>query len=151
MLFNPEKMKTGEDNTKKMLVASLTIVCAAIIVGAFILMNCLDTLNALKHETNRWAVIEDVNCDRIAIEPTRDNVWLQLVQLQQNESRMWIGSIVESYDNKWGFRFKPENITIAQFTAEGLQATIRFINENVTYWVGGWSYVSGRVVETHSS
>lgn len=77
-------------------------------------------------------------------------VWNQLVELHQNKTVMWIGGIVEEYDNKWGFRFKPETITIAQFTAERLQATIRFISEDLDYWIGlGWTYILAKVSEIH--
>jgi len=63
---------------------------------------------------------------------------------------MWIGGIVEEYDNKWGFRFRPENVTVARITAGGLQATIQFISGNLDYWLDlGWAYVSAKVTEIH--
>ena len=136
---------------KKLYVVVIALTVATLVIFASFLMNYWSILKALKHETDRWAVIEDVNGDRITVEPVRDEVWLQLVQMQQNESRMWIGSIVETYDNKWGFRFKPENVTVAEVTAEGLQASIRYISENLNYWLGGWAYVSAKVTEIHSS
>jgi hypothetical protein len=67
-----------------------------------------------------------------------------------NGTRMFVGGIVEKYGNKWGFRFKPDSVTIAQVTAEGLQATIKYISENLDYWLDGYAYVSSKVVETHS-
>ena len=113
--------------------------------------NHLDYLNQVKHETDRWAVIEDVNRDRIAVEPTSDNIWSELMQLNQNRTRMFVGGIVERFDNKWGFRFKPDTVTVAQFTAEGLQATIRDMSADVDYWLNlGWAYVGAKVVEVHS-
>ena len=54
------------------------------------------------------------------------------------------------YDNRWGFRFDPNNVTVAEFTAEGLQATIRYISENLDYWLDGWAYVHAKVTEIHS-
>jgi len=111
----------------------------------------VDSLNAVKHETSRWAVIQDVNGDRMAVEPVSGNVWSELVQLNQNGTRMWVGGIVERYGNKWGFRFKPDSVTVAQVTAEGLQATIRDISADIDYWLNlGWTYVGSRVVEVHS-
>jgi len=83
------------------------------------------------------------------VETVSDEVWSQLVQLHQNGSRLWIGGIVEKYNNSWGFRFKPENLIVAEVTAEGLQATIRYISENLDYWLDGWAYVSAKVTETH--
>jgi len=111
----------------------------------------VDRLNAVRHETNRWAVIEDINGDRMAVEPTDSQVWSELVELNDNGSRRWIGGIVERYGNKWGFRFKPDTVKVAQFTAEGLQATIRMISEDLDYWLNlKWAYVGATVVEIHS-
>jgi hypothetical protein len=135
---------------KKLHVVVIALTVTILVIVASFLMNYWSIPNALKHETDRWAVIEDVNGDRIAVEPFGNEVWLQLVQMQQNESRMWIGSIVETYDSKWGFCFKPENVTVAEVTAEGLQASIRYISENLNYWLGGWAYVSAKVTEIHS-
>ena len=106
--------------------------------------------SALIHDGNRWAVITDREGSLMAVEFISDEVWEQLVELCQNKNREWVGGIVEQYANKWGFRFKPENVTVAEFTAEGLQATIRYISENLDYWLGGWAYVSARVTEAHS-
>lgn len=106
--------------------------------------------SSFKHETNRWAVIRDVNGDSIVVEPVNDGVWSELVQLYQSGDQKWVGGIVESYNSSWGFRFKPESIVVAEVTAEGLQATIRFISENLDYWKGGYAYVSGKVLEIHS-
>jgi len=135
---------------KKLYIFCIILFAVAIVIGTLGLVNYLETPNVVKHETNRWAVIEDFTGDRIAVEPLSDEVWSQLVQMQHNGSRLWIGSIVEKYDNKWRFRFKPQNMTIAEVTAEGLQATIRHISENLDYWLGGWAYVSAKVVEIYS-
>lgn len=136
----------------KKLYVTVVFLALVIIIAGILAWNYLEELNTLKHETNRWAVIEDINGDRIAVEPTSDTVWEQLVQLYENKTVRWIGSIVEEYDNKWGFRFKPENITVAEVTAEGLQTTIRYISENLDYWLDlGLAYVSGKVTEIHSS
>jgi len=131
-------------------------IAAAIVVGVIVVLslavwaNYRDLSSAVKHETNRWAVLEDVNGDRMAVEPVDDHVWSELVQLNQNRTGMFVGGIVERYDNKWGFRFKPDSVRVAQVTAEGLQATIRYISENIDYWLNGWAYVSAKVVEIHS-
>ena len=74
-------------------------------------------------------MIRDVNGDVVSVEPTRDDVWSQLVRLNENSTRMWVGGEVERYNNKWSFRFKTGTIVVAQFTIEGAQATIRFISE----------------------
>jgi hypothetical protein len=58
--------------------------------------------------------------------------------------------IVEECRNKWGFRFRPETVAIAEVTAEGLQATIQHIGENLDYWLDlGLAYVDAEVTEIH--
>jgi len=135
---------------KKWYVAVAVLITVVVILSVAVWANYVDALNAVKHETNRWAVIEDVNEDRMAVEPISDHIWLELVQLNQNGTRMFVGGIVERYDNKWGFRFKPDTVTVAQVTAEGLQATISYISENIDDWLNGWAYVGAKVVEIHS-
>lgn len=57
---------------------------------------------------------------------------------------------MEEYGGKWGFRFKPETVTVAEVTAEGLQATIQYVSENLNYWLDlGWAYVDAIVTEIH--
>jgi len=126
----------------------LTVVIA--VLGVVVLINYMEEPDSPKHETDRWAVIEDVNGDKIAVETVSDEVWSELVQLNQNGSERFVGGIVVEYDNKWGFRFDPNNVTVAEVTAEGLQATIRYISENLDDWLGGWAYVHAKVTEVHS-
>jgi hypothetical protein len=135
----------------KKLVVAIAVLALVVIVGGVLVWNYFDRAKALRHETARWAVIEDINGCVMAVEPVRDETWNLLVELNQNGTRMWVGGVVEEYDNKWGFRFKPENVTVAQFTAEGLQATINYISENIDYWLElKWAYVNSGVIETHS-
>lgn len=104
------------------------------------------------------AIIEDIKGDRIAVEPTNCEVWDKLVELYHSKEEMWIGGVVEVFifirpdpNYPWGFRFKPENITVAEVTAEGLQTTIRDISENLDYWIRiGHPYVFAKVVEIHA-
>jgi len=136
--------------TKKRYVAvAVFVTMMFVILGVAAWANYVNSLNEVKHETNRWAIIEDVNGDRIAVEPIDDHIWSELVQLNQNGTRMFVGGIAERYDNKWGFRFKPDTVRVASVTAEGLQATIKYISENLDYWLNGWAYVSAKVVEVH--
>ena len=135
------------------LISSVVVALIALSIAGHLIwnqINNLDYLDEIVHETERWAVVQDLKGDRIAVEPSNDEVWNQLVDLHQNRTRMWIGGIVEEYDSKWGFRFKPENVTVAQITAEGLQAAIQFISEDLDYWLDlGWAYVSAQVTEIH--
>jgi len=136
----------------KIVLAGVALIVVLAIASVFVWIYARERakyLNEIVHETDRWAVINDVKGDHIAVEPTSDEIWNQLVELYQNKTVMYIGGIVEEYGNKWGFRFKPENITIAEFTAEGLQATIQYISGNLDYWLGGWAYVGAKVTEIH--
>lgn len=128
----------------KMVLTSVVLMVVLVVVG-------WNIYNAFAHRTNRWAVIEDNKGDRITMELTNDEVWNQLVELYQNKNAMWIGGIVERHNNKWGFRFKPETIKVAEITAEGLQTTIRDISKNLDYWLGlGHAYVFAKVTEIHN-
>lgn len=122
-----------------------------VIISAVITSLNASTIDPLKHDTARWAVIEDVNGDRMAVEPTDDGVWAELVRMNQNGTEQWVGGIVERYDSYWGFRFRPSTVTTAEVTAEGLQATIEFISSDIGYWESlGWAYVSAQVIEVNS-
>jgi len=122
-------------------------------VSALVLWNSFFDVAA--RAENRIAIIEDVNGDRIGVEPTSDEVWNKLVELYHTRDRMWIGGVVEififiRYDPNypWGFHFKPETVTVAEITAEGLQTTIRDIRENLDYWLQlGQAYVFAKVVD----
>lgn len=132
------------------LYVALFIAALALLAGVAAYWVYVNSLNQVEHETDRWAVIEDFNRDQIAVEPTSDQVWSELVKLHQNGSRMFVGGIVEKYDNRWGFRFKPDTIMIAQFTAEGLQGTLQLISSDIDYWVSlGYAYVNAKVVDVH--
>ena len=128
----------------------ILVVIIILVVMSVVIWNHLDYSSATKHDTNRWAVIRDVEGSMLAIETVDNAVWDKFVQLHQNGSEMWIGGVVERYDNKWGFRFKPDTIIIAQFTIEGAQTTIRFLSEDIEYWMNfGITYIGSTVIEIH--
>jgi FPC/CPF motif-containing protein YcgG len=125
-------------------------VIAITVVAIGLVWNHTEYLSTTKHDTNRWAVIQDVDGSMIAIETTDEALWNQLVQLQKNGTEMWIGGVVERYDNKWGFHFNPDTIIIAQFTIEGAQTTIHFLSEDIEYWINfGFAYIGSKVIEIH--
>ncbi len=138
---------------RKIALASVVIVVIAVACYAvWVYMNQLDYSSKTVHETERWAVIRDPEGDIIAIETTEDQVWSVLDSLHQNQTAMWIGGIVESYDNSWGFRFKPGTIVVAQFTVEGGQSNIQGISGDLEYWINTWAketYVWASVTEIH--
>ncbi len=112
----------------------------------------LDYLSETVHETDRWAVVKDSKGDIISVETTNNEVWNTLYELHQNQTEMWIGGIVETYGNKWGFRFKPDTIVVAQVTIEGAQSNIQAISGDLDYWIDTWAketYVMARVIEIH--
>lgn len=139
---------------KKKFILVAVIVIVVIVAGYLIwtYANHLDYLSKTRHETDRWAVIRDSKGDIIAVETPNDEVWNTLGGLLQNQTAMWVGGIIEEYDNKWGFRFNPETIIVAQITIEGAQSNIKGISEDLNYWMNVWAketYVLAKVAETH--
>jgi hypothetical protein len=60
--------------------------------------------------------------------------------------------VVEKYENKREFCFKPETIVIAQITIEGAQSNIQGISRELDYWMNVWAkeaYVLAKVAEIH--
>lgn len=134
----------------------IALVCIPVVVIAaylaFSFTNYVDYLEKTIHETDRWAVITDSNGDIIAVETTSDTIWSQLVDLHQNQTRMWIGGIVQEYNNTWRFRFQPDTLTIAQITIEAAQSNIKGISEDLDYWMHTWAketYTLSKVTEIH--
>lgn len=141
-------------NTRKKIALSSILIAVIAVVGYLVwtCVNQLDYLAKTAHETTRWAVIRDSRGNIIAIEPTENEVWSVLRSLLQNQTAMWIGGIVENYDNHWEFRFKPDTIVVAQFTVEGGQSNIQGISEDLNYWTTTWAketYVLARVAEMY--
>jgi hypothetical protein len=129
-------------------------VFVAVVVGysVWVYTNHLGYLSKTMHETIRWAVIRDSKEDIIAVETTNHDVWNTLVSLHHNHTEMWIGGVVEEYENKWEFRFKPDTIVIAQITIEGAQSNIQGISRELDYWMNVWAkeaYVLAKVAEIH--
>ncbi len=95
-------------------------------------------------------LVEDSVGDRMVIEvnASRQQAIDALLEMHAAGTRKWVGGEVERYDNEFGFRFKPETIIVADFTAEALQAgKYRTIQEDFEYWQGlGTVYVLGKVV-----
>jgi hypothetical protein len=79
-----------------------------------------------------------------------NETWAELVETRQNGSRLWVGSFVESYGNKWGFRLDPGNLTVAQVAEEDFQVTIRYVSASLNGWMGWFVYISAKVVNVNS-
>ncbi len=129
----------------------LAIIILALALSAAYAAISYEAPDPLKHDTGRWAVIEDVNGDMMAVETTSDGVWSDLSRMNQDGTQLWVGGVVESYGSSWGFRFRPDTVLVAEVTAEGLQATIAFISSDIGYWQGlGYAYISARVIAVNS-
>jgi hypothetical protein len=130
----------------------LSIFVLAIIVASLVLVSFNDAnyLSKTKHESQKWGVIVDSHEDIIAVETTSQEVWDTLKALYLNQTEMWIGGLVEEYDNFWGFRFGPDGIVVAEITIEGAQSNIQGIGGDLDYWLNVWSrqvYVLATVSE----
>jgi hypothetical protein len=128
------------------------IIIASLIIGLFVLTQMNNISSKTEHETDRWAVIMDSKKDIIAIETTDPDIWVSIKKLNENQNEMWIGGIVEEYQNHWGFRFKPDRIIVAEVTIEGAQSNIQGISGDLNYWINIWTkqaYVFAKVVEIH--
>ena len=98
-------------------------------------------------------LVEDPDGDRMIIEVASElEAVEELVELHGKGEVRWIGGLIETYDNEFGFRFTPESIVVAEYTAEGLQAVFfETIGKNLTYWQGlGHVYIEGRVIRVPS-
>ena len=134
----------------------LIIIIGLIVFGYFLFdsWSNAEYLSKTKHETISWVIISDSKDDVIAVETLDPNVWSSFVGLYKNKTEIWIGGIVEEYDNYWGFRFKPDSIVIAEITVEGAQSNIQAISQDLNYWITTWgkqTYVLAKVEEINET
>jgi hypothetical protein len=139
---------------KNKLVLAVVVIIVIMVIGFSVGANWrnLDHFGKTEHETDTWAVIKDLKGDIIAVEATDPSVWHTLVYLHNNQTEMWVGGIIEEYDNYWGFRFRPDTIVIAEITIEGAQSSIQAISGDLNYWINIWTketYVLAKVIEIH--
>lgn len=130
---------------------SLALVAAvgALVLGVAIIVVAL-ILAGPFNEAGRRVVVQDVNDGkRLLVQATEQEAWSALVDMYRNRTVRWVGGIVERYANDLGFRFRPDTIVVTDVTAEGLQATLGYISQNLDYWLGGYAYASVRVVESY--
>ena len=89
----------------------------------------------IKHETTRWAVIEDYNGNQLAIEPENTTIWEEIVEFRKNESHMYVGyltGLIVPYDNFWQFRFEPSTITVHwSISSRSSDARIIYVANNL--------------------
>jgi len=104
------------------------------------------------HSSDIWATIEDSKGNLISIDfpNTDNNIWDTLVKLNRNGTKIFIGGIIEQYQNKWGFHFKINSIEILRSVPGDKQANIEQISSDLNHWENGQVvYIYSTVVETH--
>lgn len=89
---------------QRLRIAVLVIIFAS--VAIVLIWNHMEYSSATKHDTNHWAVIQDVDGSMLAIETPDNAVWNKLEQLRQNGTEMWIGGVVERYDTRARYRMR---------------------------------------------
>lgn len=137
---------------KNIVILGVFIFAVILVSAVLVFMNNADYLSKTRHDSQMWAVVTDSKGDIIAVETTDTDVWDILKALSLNQSEMWIGGFVETYDNYWGFRFNPDSIVVAEVTIEGAQSNIAGISRDLNYWIKVWSnqaYVLAKVSELH--
>ena len=97
-------------------------------------------------------LVEDPSGDRMIVEAVDPEAIDHLVRQHGTGETKWVGGLIETFDNDYGFRFRPDTVVVANLTAGGLQAVYYdTISENLTYWQGlGQVYIEGRVVRMPS-
>jgi hypothetical protein len=131
----------------------VAVVVVVLSVSLVLVYLNVDYANKTKHELPRYVVITDSKNDVISVETSDPEPWRALGALYNTQSQLWIGGVVEDYDNYWGFRFDPDTIVVAEITVEGGQSSIRGISDDLDYWKNTWQnqvYVLARVTEVHS-
>lgn len=95
-------------------------------------------------------LVEDLEGETmvVAVDPSREEALAALEEMVSRGESRWVGGEVETFENAFGFRFKPDTVEVAEVTAEGLQAgSYRAIRDDLAYWQGlGVVYVWGKVV-----
>ena len=67
---------------KKLYGVIAVVVIVVLAVAAYFSSGSNVDPRTVKHETNRWAVIEDMNGDKMAVETVWNETWAELVQMR---------------------------------------------------------------------
>lgn len=132
-------------------ILSGAIAMAAGILAVGLGLGCLAAMREIRHDGPRQAVNRDDPGGRIAVEMPDDGVWSGLVAMRLEGDSLRVDAIVERHDHACGFRFRPDTLNVSEASAEGLQAWIGAINEDLDSWLGGYAYVWASVVKIHGS
>jgi len=98
----------------------------------FILNNSKD----IKHETNRWAIANDIEGNLIAIEVSNSSLWeeLQFDYELNLDSEICIIGLIIAYNNLWGFRLEPSTVHLESPYSRS-SATILEIANSLDYYL----------------
>ena len=88
----------------------------------------------IKHDTAHWAIIEERWGTRLAIEPTNELVWEELLNPNYNLASISIWGTIISYDNSWQFRFDPATIRVEYGWKSS--PTLNDVSSNLEHYLG---------------
>jgi hypothetical protein len=132
---------------------NIIIVISAIALVTFATLDRIEYTDYMKetvHDTYKWAVIEDSQGKHMAVETIDAITWNDLRNLNLNKTKAFIGGKIEEYNNKWGFRFKPDSILIVRSGVEDSHLNIEQISSDLDYWKNiGIVYIYAKITETH--
>ncbi len=121
-----------------------------ILIGIVLVVVLLLYISSRTGLENGEFLVKDREGDRMRIQVSLDmhEAIDALMLMHKNGEGRWVGGELEDSDNEYGFRFDPDTIIVAQFTAEALQAgSFNVIASNLSYWRGlGVVYIWGNVV-----
>jgi hypothetical protein len=96
-------------------------------------------------------VIRDSHGTTIRLYVADNEVWQKLQTMKEQHLHKWVGSkLLRDNQSVLGFRFDPENLVVADFTAEGLQTWLLDISGRLEYWLDlGLAYVWAEVLDAN--
>jgi hypothetical protein len=92
-------------------------------------------------------VIRDSHWTTIRLYVEDEAVWQKLLAMKQQNLHKWVGSkLLRDSQSALGFKFDPENVVVADFTAETFQTWLLDISNRLEYWLDvGFAYVWAEV------
>jgi len=92
-------------------------------------------------------IIRDLRGETIRLYVADEEVWLELQAMKQQNLHKWVGGgLLRDSGSVLGFRFDPQNLVVADSTAETFQTWLQDISDRLEYWLGlGLAYVWAEV------
>ncbi|MCJ7424727.1 hypothetical protein MUP01_10745 [Candidatus Bathyarchaeota archaeon] len=96
-------------------------------------------------------LIRDSHGTTIRLYVWDEGVWQKLQTMKQQNLHKWVGSkLLRDSQSVLGFKFDPENVVVADFTAEALQTWLLDISNRLEYWLDvGFAYVWAEVLDAN--